>query len=126
MARHPTDPRLQLQPVSARARLWLLILTVMLPVAVICISIALTLDSDGAQRLIGGSVPFTVLVVAALTSAICWVIDRFLHRHRLTLDGHALEKSSPPSIYNGWACTNCGSIRRAWSTWANTPSSSHC
>ena len=94
-----TDPRLQLEPASGRSRLWMLLLTVVLPVS---LSLALPLLSGGdnaAARLIDDSLAtsrwldqlFGPLLVAAITSLAWFALDRLARRHRLRLDAGGLE-----------------------------------
>lgn len=100
-ARTPSidDPRLQLEPASGRSRLWLLLLTVALPVL---LSLLLPLLADGGQppalRWFADSLAapewldllLGPLLVAAVTGAIWFALDRLMHRHRLRLDGAGL------------------------------------
>lgn len=77
-----TPRELQLLPASPRSRIWLAALTVGLPLL-----------------LVGGTVAFGTRIaalqvlgyVAAFVALLFFVIDRALHRHRLTLDATGLE-----------------------------------
>ena len=93
------DPRLQLEPASGRSRLWLLLLTVVMPVS---LSLVLPLLADGynpAADLIDDSLvasrwldqAFGPLLVAAVTGMIWFVLDLLMRRHRLRLDATGLE-----------------------------------
>lgn len=93
------DPRLQLEPASGRSRLWLLLLTVVLPVS---LSLVLPLLAGGdtpTAHLIDDSLVasrwldrvFGPLLVAAITGAIWFVLDLLVRRHRLRLDAAGLE-----------------------------------
>ena len=81
----PHDAPWQLQPVPARARLWLLALTVPLPVAATVGALALARDSLASNAIL------VVAGVAALTGAIWWVIDRSLRRHHIVIDTDGLQ-----------------------------------
>lgn len=76
------DPRLQLQPPPPRARLWLAALTIGLPVALIA----------GLLILQQSQVSTTVLAYAMTAMALVFlIVDRAMRRHRIVLDGSALE-----------------------------------
>ena len=98
------DPRLQLVPASARSRLWLWLLGVVLPIA---LSVAASLiakpatstadlfASDWRTRLSAGfNLPDQMLgplFVAGVTLVICLLLDCMLRRQRLRLDRNGLE-----------------------------------
>lgn len=93
------DPRLQLEPISGRSRLWLLLLTVALPVSVSLVLLLLAGGDNAAARLIDEGLAtsrwldqlFRPLLVAAITSLAWFALDRLAHRHRLQLDAGGLE-----------------------------------
>ena len=93
------DPRLQLEPPSGRSRLLLLLLTVALPVLLSVVLPLLTGDGSQVARLIGGSLGtprwldllLGPLLVASITAAVWFAIDRLLHRQRLQLDASGLD-----------------------------------
>ena len=93
------DPRLQLEPISGRSRLWLLLLTVALPVSLSLVLPLLAGGDNTAARLIDDSLAtsrwldplFGPLLVAAITSLVWFALDRLAHRHRLQLDAGGLE-----------------------------------
>lgn len=84
----------QLEPVSAAARLWLLVLAVLLPMGIIAGALVYTANDPGPKRLIGDSESLTTLVVVGGTFLLCmaihWAISRAMRRHRITLDGDGL------------------------------------
>ena len=96
------DPRLQLEPVSGRSRLWMLLLTVVLPVSLSLLLPLLAVGDNPAARLIDDSLAasrwldrfFGPLLVAAITSLAWFAVDRLAHRHRLQLDAGGLEIST--------------------------------
>ncbi|MGH8061270.1 MAG: hypothetical protein ACREO7_04555 [Pseudoxanthomonas sp.] len=93
------DPRLQLEPVSGRSRLWLLFLTVVLPVSLSLVLPLLAGGNSATARLIDDSLAtsrwldqlFGPLLVAAITSLVWFVLDRLAHRHRLQFNAGGLE-----------------------------------
>ena len=93
------DPRLQLEPVSGRSRMWLLLLTVVLPVSLSLVLPLLAGGDNAATRLIDDSLAtsrwldqlFGPLLVVAITSLAWFALDRLAHRHRLQLDAGGLE-----------------------------------
>lgn len=94
-ARDPSndDPRLQLEPASGRSRLWLLLLTVAVPVLLAAMASLLPGRGPAPYWLPGLlppwlAVPLFVLVLAA---AIWFALDRLMQRHRLRLDTGMLE-----------------------------------
>jgi hypothetical protein len=99
-ARDPStnDPRLQLEPASGRSRLWLLLLTVVLPVSLSLLLPLLAGGDHAAARFIDDSLVASrwlgrwigPLLVAAITGMAWCVLDRLMHRHRLQLDGQGL------------------------------------
>lgn len=84
----------QLEPVSSTARLWLLVLTVLLPIGLIVGTLAYTANDPAPKRLIGDSEWLTVTIVVGGTLLLClaihWVIGRAMRRHDITLDGNGL------------------------------------
>lgn len=94
-----TDPRLQLEPVSGRSRLWLLLLTVVLPVSLSLVLPLLAGGNNAAARLIDDSLAtsrwlnqlFGPLLVAAITSLVWFTLDRLACRHRLQFNAGGLE-----------------------------------
>lgn len=93
------DPRLQLEPVSGRGRLWLLLLTVVLPVSLSLVLPLLGGGDNATARLIDGSLAasrwldqlFGPLLVAAIASLVWFALDRLTRRHRLQLNATGLE-----------------------------------
>ena len=93
------DPRLQLEPASGRSRLWLLLLTVALPVSLSLVLPLLAGGDNATARLIDDSLAtsrwldqlFGPLLVAAITGLAWFAIDRLMRRHRLRLDSGGLE-----------------------------------
>ena len=81
----PPDAPWQLQPVPPRTRLWLLALTVPLPVAATAGALALARDSLASNAILA------IAGVAALTGTIWWVIDRSLRLHRIAIDTDGLQ-----------------------------------
>lgn len=87
------DPRLQLEPTSGRSRLWLLLLTVAVPVLLAAMASLLPGHGPAPYWLPDLvppwlAVPLFVLVLAA---AIWFALDRLMQRHRLRLDAGTLE-----------------------------------
>jgi len=89
------DPALQLLPASARARGWLFVLAVALPVAIAILAVGLSGRYAHALRWSGGAaIPDALLAVLAVAGCTClawFVLDRALRRHRLTLDESGIE-----------------------------------
>lgn len=93
------DPRLQLERVSGRSRLWLLLLTVVLPVSLSLVLPLLAGGDNPAARFIDHSLAasrwldqlFGSLLVAAITSLIWFLLDRLARRHRLQFNAGGLE-----------------------------------
>lgn len=89
------DPRLQLEPVSSRSRLWLLSLTVALPVLLSIVLPLLAGRDDAVSRFIDDSLLLTrilgPLLVTVVTVLIWVVLDRAMQRHRLQLDADGIE-----------------------------------
>ena len=92
------DPRLQLEPASGRSRLWLLLLTVVLPVSLSLLLPLLAGGDNAASHFIDDSLVASrwldqwigPLLVAAITVVAWCVLDRLMRRHRLQLDGAGL------------------------------------
>ncbi|MDN5781466.1 MAG: PH domain-containing protein [Luteimonas sp.] len=84
----------QLQPASSTTRLWLWLLAVALPLAIIGGALAFTANDTGAKQLIGDSVWLTNALVVfgtlAITFAVHWFIARALRRHSVAVDGDGL------------------------------------
>ncbi|MEO8365836.1 MAG: hypothetical protein ABI538_06465 [Pseudoxanthomonas sp.] len=93
------DPRLQLEPASSRTRLWLLLLTIVLPVSLSIVLPLLAAADHAAARMVGGNLVasawperlFGPLLVAAITSVVWFALDRLMRRHRLQFDATGLE-----------------------------------
>ncbi|MEO5566214.1 MAG: hypothetical protein ABIR05_06105 [Luteimonas sp.] len=90
-APHSNEPW-QLQPASARARLWLFLPCVALPM-VVSLALAVPLVMKGAPML---SAPFRAwgiqtLGVLAFTVVLWVLLDRLIHRHRLQVDAGGIE-----------------------------------
>lgn len=89
------DPALQLVPASSRSRACLFALTVGLPVLATMLGVAIGRVPAGASwwgignR--GGDALIAMLVVALVTGAISFFLDRMLKRHRLLLDPGGIE-----------------------------------
>jgi len=92
------DPRLQLEPASGRSRLWLVLLTVVLPVSLSLLLPLLAGGDNPATRFIDDSLVASrwlgrwigPLLVAAITVVAWRVLDRLMHRHRLQVDDKGL------------------------------------
>ncbi len=84
----------QLQPVSAAARTWLLVLALLLPVGITVAALAWAGLAPGPKNLIAGSPWLTDIVVVAGVLAICggtyWFIGHAMRRHRIDVDGDGL------------------------------------
>jgi hypothetical protein len=93
------DPRLQLEPASGRSRLWLLLLTVVLPVSLSLVLPLLAGGDNATAHLIDDSLVASrwldqllgPLLVAAITGVAWFVLDLLMRRHRLRLDAAGLE-----------------------------------
>lgn len=85
----PVPSTLQLQPVTARTRLLMVILVVAVPLLIA--ATAMALPDRSQQKLIGDSATLTLACLVALVGAIARVIDWGMRRHRLTLDADGLE-----------------------------------
>ncbi|WP_411834465.1 hypothetical protein [Pseudoxanthomonas mexicana] len=94
----PTDPRLQLAPPDSKARVWLFVLVVMLPVLLVTAILAWEALGGQAQDSVGGGIALSSLAtlggVMLLTLALWWVLARFMHRQALSLDAARLEVRS--------------------------------
>ncbi len=89
-----TDPRLQLEPPPAVARVVLFALAVGLPLAIIGISLALGLSGNRPMKLVENNVALTVastFFTALLIVAIWWFVDTVIKRHRLTVGKDGIE-----------------------------------
>ncbi len=89
-----TDPRLQLEPASGRARFWLFLLSVVLPVGFTTIAMAFAGNGNSVERFLADSmIPTRLLgplLVTAFTGVLWLVLDWAMRRHRLSLDAGAL------------------------------------
>lgn len=93
------DPRLQLVPASARSRLSLWLLTFVLPVAMSLALPQLSHRPVHAAHWVSENLraprwlePETRTVMVALfAGSICLLLDRLLHRHRLSVDATGIE-----------------------------------
>jgi hypothetical protein len=87
------DPRLQLEPASGSSRLWLLLLTVAVPVLLAAMAPLLPGHGPAPYWLPDLLPPWLVgpLFVLVLTAAIWFALDRLMQRHRLRLDAGMLE-----------------------------------
>ena len=88
------DPRLQLAPPGARARLWLFLLAVALPLALAAACLGVTALRGRHLLLVGGSLPLTVAAtlggIGVATALLWWVLAAQMRRQSLHLDGQAL------------------------------------
>jgi hypothetical protein len=102
MKTHPADapdPRLQLVPASTRSRVWLWLLTFVLPVALILALPQLGHRPDHEARWLAESLRthywlehwIGAGMVALLAGGICLVLDCLLRRHRLRIDAAGIE-----------------------------------
>ncbi|MBW3549502.1 MAG: PH domain-containing protein [Proteobacteria bacterium] len=89
------DPRLQLLPPDGRARLWLLALTLVLPVAISGLALGAALARGSFSPWLLDNVPLSVSAVIGLVLVVSlplWlVLDRAMQRHRLLIQDGALE-----------------------------------
>lgn len=85
----------QLEPASPQARLWLVGLSAVLPVAITGIALGFAVMQGDAPSLIAGSLPLTIVLILAgialLGGAIALAIDRAMRRHRITVDADGIE-----------------------------------
>ena len=92
------DPRLQLAAPGSRAGTWLFVLSVVLPVLVTAGAIAIPASGNAPLKLIGDSLPLTVVLVvgglAVLCGAIWGVLSRAMRRQALQVSADALEVRS--------------------------------
>lgn len=93
-----TDPRLQLAPPGDRAGFWLFALTVMLPVLIAAVAIAVPLLGDGPLNLIGDSLVLTIALPLGGITVVCavlwWVLSMFMRRQSLQVADDTLELRS--------------------------------
>ena len=89
-----TDARLQLVPVTARSRMWIALLTFVLPLALSMLLPLLGHGLTSARRWMGASLlverwleSWSGPAMIALVLVIAWIaLDRLVQRHRLTID----------------------------------------
>ena len=88
------DPRLQLAPPGPRARLWLFLLAVVLPLAIAGASLAFAALRGRHLKLLGDSLPLTVAAtlggVAVVVLSLWWLLGWAMHRQSLQIEGQAL------------------------------------
>ncbi len=102
------DESLQLIAPGTRPRLWMFCLGVLLPIGITAGALAWAAAEGGPQRLIADSMAITMVVtlggIALITLVVWKVLDRAMHRHRLTLaDGRLKIATSFYSIDMGIA-----------------------
>lgn len=93
------DARLQLEPVSARSRIWIALLTFGVPLALSLLLPLLGHGSTSARRWMGASLigerwlqSWSGPAMIALVLVTAWlVVDRLVRRHRLVIDAGGME-----------------------------------
>ena len=90
-----TDPRLQLVPPSSQPRLWMFGLCVALPMLITSVALYWAVASGDPLKLIAGSLPLTLVLtlggISALVLPVWWVLDRAMHRNRISITSSSLE-----------------------------------
>jgi hypothetical protein len=85
----------QLEPASASAHAWLLVLALLLPLGITIAALAWASLTPGPKNLIAGSLWLTNVVAVAAVLAICGgaygFISRAMRRHRVDIDPDGLE-----------------------------------
>ena len=89
------DPRLQLVPPGTQPRLWMFGLCVLLPVLVTAAMLLAVKGGDTHWNFAGGDplmVGVAIIGAELLLMSVIWaLLDRAMHRHRLTLSADSLE-----------------------------------
>lgn len=85
----PTDPSLQLEPVPPRIRRWLFALVVVAPLLLLVVAALATRDPAAGETLVVHL--YALFGTAAFCLALCWLFDRLLQRHHLSLGDAGLE-----------------------------------
>ncbi|MFL6592227.1 MAG: hypothetical protein ACJ8GK_05900 [Luteimonas sp.] len=97
--RSSVDARLQLVPVSTRSRIWIALLTFVLPLALSIVLPLLGRGSTAARQWMGASLlaerwleSWSGPAMIALVLVTAWiVVDRLVQRHRLSIDAAGID-----------------------------------
>ena len=95
----PADARLQLVQVSAHSRMWIALLTFVLPLALSMVLPLLGRGSTSARQWMGASLlverwleSWSGPAMIALLLVVAWIaVDRLVQRHRLTIDAAGID-----------------------------------